>query len=507
MVKRDQSKAFYQYPLNEKSSKEMSFVFTGKNGKERKFVWRVLAFGVSAATFIVQSINRVLVDYYSLKFNRYALVYIDDYGFEKEDSIFDDLAGELGIIFNPKKNMEGAKVQLLGWELDFEKKLAVITKDKRAKIEKAAAIMLEEGKVTIEHLQSFVGRIGFAARASKLGRLNSFFIERLLAQQQSEGNDVDLKFVCNLGEHHKQEVRYWRDMNNHLPIEFVREKRLTLEVGAFTDSSSKKWAWKLGDKTRAGAFDEEKMSWPIILKEAWALKKFLEDNNFLQTELEVLVDNEPLVRSFNKKFSKNAILHQLIKEIYLANFKLGNRIKLKWIPTLQMAQEGADGASREVYLEDENSLSEKGVEKAKKVMSLGSEDELFDLFASPADNVFKVHYFSNQIDLEDPLSMEEGAFELLNRLAGERRRLGNIFWAFPPNALVKGFLFTLRQVGVDGTVFLLVDSDRVTESVKILTKFFKFEIIKFSRMRDTRLYRNRPQIARSIIKIKNLNSE
>ena len=507
MVKKDQRKCFYQYPLSEKSSKESSFLFKGKDGTERKFRWLVLAFGISAATFIVQSINKVLVDYYSLSFNKFALVYIDDYAFEDNEGEFEKLAVEVGLIFNAKKDMRGTKIELLGWELNFEEKTAKITTDKRQKIENMAREMLTTSSVNIENLQSFVGRIGFASRACRLGRLNSFYIERLLAQQQADGNDENLKFVCKLGEHHKQEIRFWLDMKNHQPISFKLEPRFTLEIGAFTDASSKKWAWKLGNKTMAGTFEEDKKNWPIILKEGWALKKLFDDNNFQRLNLEILVDNQPLVLSFNKKFSKNPILHQLIKEMHLKNLKNGNRILLKWIPTSRMAEEGADGASRGQYKLDLDSLSDKGVEKVRKIINLEQDEELFDLFSSPVDNVFRVRYFSEQIDQEDQWSMEEGAFNLLNRLRQEKRELDHVFWAFPPNALLRNFLFSLRQVGVKGRVYLLIDADRTTETAKLVTNFFKFEIIKFSKMRDVRLFRSRPQKARSIFKIEKLLSE
>ena len=75
MRKEDAKKCFYQYSLSECSSKMLAFEFEGLDGRVRKFVWRVLPFGVSGATYMVQSINRVFADYYSLKFGKFAIVY------------------------------------------------------------------------------------------------------------------------------------------------------------------------------------------------------------------------------------------------------------------------------------------------------------------------------------------------------------------------------------------------------------------------------------------------
>ena len=501
LYKKDLSKAFYQYRVTEKSSKELAFEFRGKDGKLRRFVWLVLAFGISAATFLVQSINRVFTDYYALKFNKFILVYIDDFGYEKVDNEFEDLAQKLGLIFNDKKSSNGEEVELLGWAINFNKKTAKITKDKEIKITTTTAKMLEAGSTTVEELQSFMGRIAFASRACKYGRLNSFYLDRLLAKVQAEGCDNQKTKILQFEEHHKMEIRFWRDISNHEPISFKHESRLTLEKKIWTDASQRKWAWKDGDATQAGSFHGEAENWPIILKEATALKLFFDNSDIIKTEFEILVDNKPLVQAFNKKFSKNQILHKMIKEIHLENFRRGNAVCLKWVPTSLMATHGADGASRGVYSIDEESLSKKGVEKAKKLMDLEEGEEMFDLFASPVDNVFGVKYFSNHIDLEDPQNLEEGAFELLNRLHSEKRKLGHVFWAFPPKNLLKNFLFALIRTGIEGKLFILLEADRVAEAAAILRPNFDITILKFSKARDARLFQNRPTLPKSIIKI------
>ena len=501
MYKKDLAKAFYQYRVTPKSSKELAFEFRGRDGRLRRFTWLVLAFGISAATFLVQSINRVFTDYYALKFNKFIIIYIDDFGYEKKEEEFEKLAKSVGFIFNNKKSSNGEVVELLGWSIDFSKKTAKITKDKETKIAAATAKMLGAGKTTVEELQSFMGRIAFASRACKYGRLNSFYLDRLLAKIQAEGLDDQKHKVMQLEEHHKAELRFWRDISNHEPISFRHEARLTLEKKIWTDASQKKWAWKDGEATRAGGFEGEAENWPIILKEATALKLFFDESNITQTQFQILVDNKPLVQAFNKKFSKNEILHQMIKEIYLKNFRKGNAVSLKWVSTSLMAEQGADGASRGVYIKDIESLSEKGVEKARKLMSLKEGEKLFDLFASPVDNVFEVKYFSNHIDQEDPKNLEEGAFELLNRLRIEKRKLGHVFWAFPPKNLLKNFLFALIRTGVEGKVFILLEADMVLEAAGILRSAFVFTILKFSKARDTRLFQNRPNLPRSVIRI------
>ena len=506
MNKQDAKKCFYQFGLSKASSKMLAFEFVGTDGKLRKFTWRVLPFGVSGATYVVQAINKVFADYYALKFRKFIIVYIDDFGYEPHENHFLEIASSLGFIFNPSKAESGSVIDLLGWTLNFNSKTATITSDKRQKIELAAAEILKNKKIRLDTLQSFIGRIGFAARVSKLGRLNSFYLDRSLAMEQSVSPLLDVTKWVDLTADMEKEVKYWRDIKEHQPVSFKAGSKTNLEKSVWTDSSTKKWAVKVDDQTWSGQFKSDQKDWPIILKEAEAVKKFIFSSKFSDKSVNIFVDNLPLVKSFNKKFSKNEKLHQLIKEMHLHAFSNNNFFELTWISTQNMKENGADDASRGKFYSDENSLSEAGVGKAKKLLNLEENDEFFDLFSSPADNVFDTNYFSQHNLEDDPQNMGEGAFELLERLEEENRKLHGLIWAFPPRHLALPFLEKIVGVGLEeeAKLYLLIEADLVVTCLEFIRPKFSCSILKFSKPRDRRLYRNRPALPRSILLIEKL---
>ena len=506
LCKEDQKKCFYQYRLGESSSKKLAFTFTGKDGVLRKFCWSVLPFGVAGATFVVQSINKVFADYYSLKFGKFIMVYIDDFAFEPSDNKFLQIASDLGYIFNPKKSEKGPIIDLLGWTLNLTAKTAKITKDKKSKIEQAAAKMLQDDQVRLDDLQSFLGRIGFAARLSKLGRLNSFYLDRLLASEQSAEPFIEKK-TCPLNHHLSKEISYWQGIGGHDPVDFKPVTRIVWDKKVWTDSSSAKWAVKVEDKTWAGKFSDDQINWPIILKEAVAVKNFLSATDILDKEVSIFVDNMPLVKSFNKKFSKNEQLHIMIRDMHFTCLNKNLRVELIWISTAEMKSVGADDASRGKYNADPNSLSPAGVGKVNKILNLNENDTLYDLFSSPADNVFATKYFSRHSLQDDPDNLGEGAFEMLERLGSEGRRLYGKIWAFPPRNVVHLLVDSLVSVGIEknATLFLLVEADLVVKSFNLLKFAFKIKIHKFSKPRDRRLFQNRPALPRSVIELSALD--
>ena len=346
-----------------------------------------------------------------------------------------------------------------------------------------------------------MGRIGFAARLSKLGRLNSFHLDRRLAMEQASAPLLDLGKSVELSDDMEREVQYWRGIGKHEPVSFRPQSRSILEKKVWTDASGKRWAVKIEDQTWSGNFEEDQIDWPIILKEAVAVKRFIFNADFTDKTVNIFVDNLPLVKSFNKKFSKNEKLHQLIKEMHLQAFAQNNLIELTWISTFEMKNVGADDASRGHFNPDPTSLSAAGVQKAKKLMKLQNHDPLFDLFSSPADNVFKISYFSQHNLEDDPQNMGEAAFEMLERLGKEGRMLHGIIWAFPPRQLILPLVEKLAGLGLEpeAKMFLLVEADLVVSCLEYLRRTFTCEIQKFSKPRDKRLYRNRPALPRSVL--------
>ena len=75
--KTDLKTAYWQYPLTESSSRQLSFEFGG-------VIYRPLAlpYGASMNVYIVQSLSRIPCEYIKHKFDLLGFLYIDDFAFE-----------------------------------------------------------------------------------------------------------------------------------------------------------------------------------------------------------------------------------------------------------------------------------------------------------------------------------------------------------------------------------------------------------------------------------------
>ena len=74
LEKEDMTGCFHQFGLSEESSYELCFKFDWE-GRVYHFRWRCLPFGLSAASFIVQALNEIVTDYYSLVYGKFCIVY------------------------------------------------------------------------------------------------------------------------------------------------------------------------------------------------------------------------------------------------------------------------------------------------------------------------------------------------------------------------------------------------------------------------------------------------
>ena len=75
LQKEDMKSCFHQFGLSEESSYELCFKFEWE-GSVMHFRWLCLPFGLSAASFIVQSLNEIVTDFYSLVYGKFCIVYL-----------------------------------------------------------------------------------------------------------------------------------------------------------------------------------------------------------------------------------------------------------------------------------------------------------------------------------------------------------------------------------------------------------------------------------------------
>ena len=101
------------------------------------------------------------------------------------------------------------------------------------------------------------------------------------------------------------------------------------------------------------------------------------------------------------------------------------------------------------------------------------------------------------------MNMEEDAWELLERLRLEGRKIEDVFWAFPPRNMAIKAATSLASLGLESKarLFLLLDSDLVTQVVLKFRADVDLQIANFSSSRTKSLFRTRPSKPRSLLKI------
>ena len=443
------------------------------------------------------------MEYFKLKYQKFASIYLDDYFYEPNKPSLVEIGQKLGMIFHDKKFSEGSIIQMLGVDLNLVDKTATVSSSNIKKFANIAKEAIFRGKISEKKLEKLMGCISFAAQFCSLGRLNTFFLTGKLAKIQRESRELSTELDITLDEHIIKELDFWADYSSAECLSFKKRPEYTSNLDCFSDASNGLWAVKLGARTFSGEFPEEYKDSDIMTKEAYALKQAIKKLDISGHEITLYNDNQPLTYAFKHQYSRNPQVHKLLKEAYDIALSRDNSVKVQWVTTNTMAETGADPESRGVYTQDSSALSNAGVARARELMKLEDSERLFDLFSSPADNVFDCFYFSLQTRGEDPLNMEEDAWELIERLRLEGRKLGDVFWAFPPRNMAIKAATSLASLGLEtkARLFLLLDSDLVTQVILKFRSEMELQIVNFSSSRSKNLFRSRASKPRSLLQI------
>ena len=491
-----------QYKVTPNTAKKLCFKVI-YHGLEITCQWLVVPFGPSPAPYAIQCLNSIPVDYFKLKYQKFASIYLDDYFYEPNNPSLVEIGQKLGMIFHDKKFAEGSIVQMLGVDLNLVEKTATVSASNIKKLTNIAKEAIFRGKISEKNLEKLMGCISFAAQFCSSGRLNTFFLTGMLANIQRETRELSSELDIDLDQCIIKELGFWSEFSSAECLSFKKRPEYTSNLDCFSDASKGLWAVKLGARTFSGEFPEEYKDSDIMTKEAYALKQAIEKLDISGHEITLYNDNQPLTYAFKHQYSRNPQVHKLLKQAYDIVLARDNSVKVQWVTTNTMAEAGADPESRGVYRQDLSALSDAGVARARDLMKLQDSERLFDLFSAPADNVFECFYFSLQTREEDPWNMEEDAWELLERLRLEGRKLEDVFWVFPPRNMAIKTASSLASLGL-GTkarLFLLIDSDLVTQVVLKFRSEMELQIANFNSSRTKKLFRSRASKPRSLLKI------
>ena len=244
----------------------------------------------------------------------------------------------------------------------------MIDEEKKRKIEQQCTLMLYKAKTSGKDLQVLLGRINFAAKMSPKGRLNAFHLDRALAAKQAEVDEVTSELDIVVTPKMAKELNYWLKLDETDAFSFAGRRRYLGVESFWSDSSSSRWAVKIGSRTISDRFDPSWDDKPIILKEAHAVLELVNAINVKDSDLVFFCDNLPLCQAFSKKFSKSEDLCIILDRIYDHLLLHNNSARLVWTDTATMAYLGADAPSRDEYKQDKLFLSRAGVDKVRLMM-------------------------------------------------------------------------------------------------------------------------------------------
>ena len=228
--------------------------------------------------------------------------------------------------------------------------------------------MLYKAKTSGKDLQKLLGRIGFASKVMPKGRLNSYYLDRALAAAQVEVEELTSDLDISVTPKMAKELNFWLKLDDSIPFSFAGRSRYLGVETFWSDSSSSRWAIKIGSKSVSDRFDPSWDDKHIIHKEAYAVLELVNAINVKDCDLTLFCDNLPLCQAFAKKFSKDEALNETLVRIFDLLLLHNNSAKLVWTDTKTMAALGADPASRNIYAKDKLYLSDDGVRKARLMM-------------------------------------------------------------------------------------------------------------------------------------------
>ena len=456
---------FYQFFIDEASALKLRFSVDWDEGIQY-YECCCLAMGMSASSYLVQSLNEVLVNRFMIKYDCYCRVYCDDFWHSSKAEIhFDHFASEYGLTFKSEKKESGSVISILGINFNLRRKTAQLDEQKATVIAESAKQFLLAKNLSPAALSSFIGRIEYASQVCPSGRAQTFYLNQLLGDDSwRDFKSREDWMACEdniipIGQGLEQEILFWSRIRGHEPMKIGGSFSRCVGLCS-SDASTKKFGFTIGGSFLGGSYPPEVSNQPIAVKEAYALVYLTKNLEFSRTDYLILVDNQSVVCAMAKGRSSNLEVHRWITQAKKSLLKLNSTATIKWINTSTMSRL-ADGPSRGLYPRDEHGLSPAG---ADRIRSLSSDftrrlalNDMVSAFSGPRNNPFNVPYYSVHQDLDDILCKRKEVFRVFEELSKSGKSCGGGIFAYPPPAMVEQFCGQVSRVGLerDTQIFLL----------------------------------------------------
>ena len=451
----DDKSGFDNVFLSENSRKLIGFQWAG-----HFFCFKVLPFGFRLSSMIYHTLNLQPTSYIRNNFHIPMFLYIDDRLVEevRECKVASGREGakianylvcqvlvRLGYFLNLDKTIfiPVQKPVFLGFIVDSKDRCFRLTDRKKEKFAQLREFCLQQKTLSVLNLQQLAGRcISFmlAVPAAKL-------YTREMNNSISDG--IRSNSSVPLTDSLREEIIMWRFLDHwEGKLEWKKERHLAINV--FTDSSNYKWGGVIfvdNKKVEISDFwTDEFREFPIMVLEGYALYNVLFSfkEHIKGSRVDVGVDNQVLLHSWNNEGSKSSILNNVLKKIFQLTLDIDIVLNLFYIST---SANIADQPSREISKSD-SMLTNEVWQKIQSVFG-GTNGHTYDLMALDSncmksrDGMFLKHF------TPFPSPKSNGVNVFAQNISQDEN-----CYAFPPFSLVVPLLKFLAENNIICTVIV-----------------------------------------------------
>ena len=332
MFKIDLSRYFRQLPLDPGDYSLIGYVIN-----DQLYFDKVIPMGMRTAPYIAQRVtNAIRHIHEQLQF--FLLNYVDDFlGAEHKDRIWKayefltQLLRNLRIDTAPEKVVQPtSRIEFLGTIFDSQTMTIEVPPDKMEDIKRELGEWEKKTKASRKEMESLIGKLQFAARCVRAGRV---FISRMINWLRG----TDRKGKHNIPTEAKKDIAWWREYMatyNGVSIMWLHKEPLADKVIA-TDSCKKGFGGIAGEEYFRGRFPKEMQQRNIAELEIIAViiaLKIWGESRLKGQYFWIHVDNEAVATVINSGASRNTALQQALREIAKIAATHEFVIKAKHIP-------------------------------------------------------------------------------------------------------------------------------------------------------------------------------
>ena len=234
------------------------------------------------------------------------------------------------------------RIVFLGMIVDSVECSFFVTDKRKMKLSELRESILQRQAVPLSELQRFAGLCISMVMAIPAAKLYISCCNRAIAKASSGNSLIAIDDAL------REEIAYWKFLDQwEEPFPWLEDRHSVILCSS--DSSDYKWGATFKDNGKeislSDYWSEGQKDLPIMIKEALALKNTLLSlgDKIANKRLHAQCDNQAVVFSWERQYSKCAELNAIFKDIFHIIFKLKCSLTLVYVGT---SQNPADAPSR-----------------------------------------------------------------------------------------------------------------------------------------------------------------